>query len=95
MSFVQEIIINNSNSEEDTETEPALSPAERMYANHRRNVAAYQLRNPEKMRTKTKKYLDKIKTDNPEKWDDMKRKKKEYYLSVVKPKRQAERALNL
>lgn len=90
MSFVQELIINNTDPAEDTETEP-LTPAERMYANHRKNVAAYQSRNPEKMRAKTKKYLNKLKTEEPEKWDELKQKKKEYYLTVVKPKKKAEK----
>jgi len=63
-----------------------LTPAERMYLNHLRNVKNYQSRNPEKIKQKNKKYNENLKNENPEKYKEMLEKKKEYYKNVIKPK---------
>jgi hypothetical protein len=70
------------------ENQENLSPAEKMYKSHLKNVSNYQKRNPDKMKEKCKKYSDKIKND-PEKYKKMLEKKKEYYLNVKKPKLEA------
>jgi hypothetical protein len=44
-----------------------LSPAQKMYQQHLRNVSNYQKRNAEKMREKQRKRLEVIKQD-PEKY---------------------------
>lgn len=62
-----------------------MTPAERLYKSHLKAVSNYQKKNPEKMKEKCKKYNDKIRAD-PEKLEELKRKKREYYLNVVKPK---------
>jgi len=62
-----------------------LTPAEKMYQNHLKNVSNYQKKNPEKMKIKCLRYNEKIRSD-PEKYEELKQKKKEYYLNVVKPK---------
>ena len=59
--------------------ETVLTPAEKMYKNHLKNVSNYQKRNVEKMREKNKIYFLKIKTEMPEKYNAMLLKKKEYY----------------
>lgn len=63
-----------------------LTPAEKYYQAHLRNVSAYQKRNPEKMREKNKKHNDKIKNENPEKYQAKLLKQREYYQTVIKPK---------
>ena len=65
-----------------------LSPAERYYRNHLKNVITYQKKNPEKMREKCKKYSDKLKEENPEKYQVMLDRKKLYYINTIKPKRE-------
>lgn len=72
-----------------------LTPAERMYSNHLKNVKTYQQKNPEKMREKCKKYNDKIKIENPEKYQEMLNKKKEYYINVKKPRIEALKAVEI
>jgi hypothetical protein len=67
-----------------------LTPAEKLYKCHLKNVSNYQKRNPEKMREKCKKYNERIRAD-PEKLEELKRKKKEYYINVIKPKKEAEK----
>jgi hypothetical protein len=67
-----------------------MTPAEKLYKSHLKNVSEYQKRNPEKMREKCKKYNDKIKAD-PEKLEELRRKKREYYINVIKPKKEAEK----
>jgi hypothetical protein len=76
-----------------TENENVLTPAERMYQNHLKNVKTYQKKNPEKMREKCKKYNEKIKLENPDKYQETLSKKKEYYLNVRKPKLEALKAI--
>lgn len=70
-----------------------LTPAEKMYRNHLKNVKTYQQKNPEKMREKCKKYNEKIKMENPEKYQEVLTKKKEYYINVRKPRIEALRAV--
>lgn len=62
------------------------TPAERFYKNHIARVSAYQKNNPEKCRDKCKKYNKKIKEECPEKYAELLKKKREYYINVVKPK---------
>ena len=54
-----------------------LSPAQKMYQQHLRNVSNYQKRNVEKMREKQRKRLEVIKQD-PEKYEELRKKRKEY-----------------
>jgi hypothetical protein len=42
-----------------------MTPAERMYKTHCKNVLEYQRRNPEKMKEKQKRYYEKMKTEKP------------------------------
>ena len=51
-------------NEETIEVKPD-SAAERMYKNHKANVKKYQQKNPEKMKEKAKRYMDKLKLDKP------------------------------
>ena len=67
------------------------TPAERMYRNHLKNVKTYQQKNPEKMRDKCKKYNERIKAENPEKHQANLSKKRAYYFTIVKPKRELEK----
>ena len=61
--------------------------AQRMYASHLMNVGTYQKKNPEKMREKSKRYLDKLKLDEA-KYKDFLAKRREYYKNVLKPRKQ-------
>jgi len=67
----------------------SLSPAEKYYKNHLKNVSKYQKNNPLKMREKNKKHNDKIKNEDPDKYQAKLLKQREYYQTVVKPKREA------
>lgn len=64
----------------------SLSPAEKMYKNHLRQVSLYQKRYPEKMRLKCKKYNENLKKMNPEKYEALLQQKRDYYYNVTKPK---------
>lgn len=66
-----------------------LTPAEKYYQNHLKNVSNYQKRNPEKMKKKNKKHNDKIKNEDPEKYQSKLLKQREYYQMVIKPKVQS------
>ena len=66
-----------------------LTPAERYYQAHLKNVSNYQKRNPQKMREKNKKHNDKIKNEDPEKYQAKLLKQREYYQTVIKPKVQS------
>ena len=65
-----------------------LSPAQKMYQQHLRNVSNYQKRNVEKMREKQRKRLEVIKQD-PEKYEELRKKRKEYNESRKKVKEEA------
>lgn len=69
-----------------TEEVSSLSPAEKYYRNHLKNVSNYQKRNPEKMREKNKKHNDKIKIEDPDKYQARLERSRNYYKNVVKPK---------
>jgi hypothetical protein len=69
----------------------SLTPAEKYYKNHLKNVSNYQKRNPEKMREKNKKHNDKIKNEDPEKYQAKLLKQREYYQNVIKQKKQLEK----
>ena len=78
---------------ENTEEIKPMTPAERMYKNHLKNVRKYQQKNPEKMREKSKKYNEKIKEEKPDEYKEMLMKKREYYLNIRKPRIQELRQL--
>jgi len=72
-----------------------LTPAERMYKNHLKNVSRYQKKNPEKMKLKNKKHFDKIKEEDPDRYFEMLERKREYYNTIVKPKLEAKKKQNI
>jgi hypothetical protein len=68
-----------------------LSPAERFYQNHLKRVSTYQKAHPEKCREKCKKYNDRLREQQPERYAEILQQKKDYYTAVRKPKLVAER----
>jgi hypothetical protein len=68
-----------------------LSPAERFYQNHLKRVSNYQKSHPEKCREKCKKYNDRLREQQPDRYAELLQQKKDYYLAVRKPKLVAER----
>jgi hypothetical protein len=68
---------------------PSLTPSERYYKNHLKNVSNYQKRNPQKMREKNKKHNDKIKNEDAEKYQAKLLRQREYYQAVIKPRNDA------
>jgi hypothetical protein len=56
------------------------------YEKHLKRVSDYQKDHPDKCREKCKRYNDKLKTENPEKYNEMLEKKRSYYQLVRKPK---------
>ena len=66
---------------------PKLSAAERLYERHLINVKKYQHKNPEKMKLKAKRYMEELKKDK-EKYDLFLEKRRDYYINVVKPKKE-------
>ena len=70
-----------------------MTPAERMYRNHLRNVKKYQQKNPEKVREKNKRFNDKLKNEKPDEYKEMLLNKKRYYEEVRKPRIQHLREL--
>lgn len=73
------------------EIQNILSPAEKFYALHLKNVSNYQKKYPEKCREKNKRYFDNVKEKTPEKYREMLNKKRDYYINVIKPKRDLEK----
>jgi len=73
-------------------TEYTLTPAERSYKHHIECVKRYQKEHPEKAKEYTMRYLKKIRAENPEKHEQMKQKKRDYYQNVVKPRMMEELA---
>lgn len=71
-----------------------ITPAERMYKNHLKNVSNYQKKNPEKMREKCRKYNERLKEEFPDKYKIVLEKKKEYYKNIRKPKIENEKRLD-
>tara|TARA_R110000803_G_scaffold86131_1_gene152501 strand:- start:1212 stop:1547 length:336 start_codon:yes stop_codon:yes gene_type:complete len=66
---------------------PKLSAAERLYERHLINVKRYQHKNPEKMKLKAKTYMVNLKKDK-EKYELFLEKRRNYYIDVVKPKKE-------
>ena len=64
----------------------SITPAERLYKLHIEGVKRYQKNHPEKAKEYTMRYLKKMRAENPEKHEQMKQKKREYYRTVVKPR---------
>ena len=62
------------------------------YEKHLKRVSDYQKATPAKCRDKFKRYNDKLKTENPEKYKIMLEKKRQYYLNVRKPKLDAQKS---
>ena len=69
------------------EVKVILSPAERMYQNHLKNVAKYQRSNPVKLREKQSRYLAKLRSE-PERHKEFLQKRREYYQNVLKPRKE-------
>ena len=72
----------------DNENEIVITPAERMYRNHLKNVGTYQRKNPNKMSEKCKRYNERIKAD-PDRYAEALKKRREYYHNVHKPRKEA------
>lgn len=68
--------------------------AKTYYEKHLKRVSEYQKANPTKCREKCKKYNDRLKTEEPEKYAAMLERKRQYYLNVRKPKLEAEKSKN-
>ena len=66
---------------------PKLSAAERLYERHLINVKRYQHKNSEKMKLKAKTYMVNLKKDK-EKYELFLEKRRNYYINVVKPKKE-------
>ena len=66
---------------------PKLSAAEKLYKRHLINVKKYQHKNPEKMKLKAKTYMVNLKKDK-EKYELFLEKRRNYYIDVVKPKKE-------
>ena len=66
---------------------PKLSAAERLYERHLINVKKYQHKNPEKMKMKAKTYMVNLKKDK-QKYELFLEKRRNYYINVVKPKKE-------
>ena len=65
-----------------------LSPAEKHYRNHLKNVSAYQKRNPEKMREKCRRRNEKFKLERPEEHALFLEKQKAYYKEYNRLRRE-------
>ena len=74
-------------TEKDKENEPplTLTPAERNYKSHLKNVSKYQKKNADKMKEKQTRYLEKMR-EAPERYDEFLKKRREYYKNVLKPR---------
>mgnify|MGYP003643967901 CR=1 FL=1 len=77
--FEVEVVVNDD--------KPKLSAAERLYERHLINVKKYQHKNPEKMKLKAKTYMVNLKKDK-EKYELFLEKRRNYYINVVKPKKE-------
>jgi hypothetical protein len=67
-----------------------LTPAERMYRRHLAYVKDYQKNNPDKVAEKCKRYRERINADETRR-EEVKEKRKLYYTTIIKPKREAEK----
>jgi hypothetical protein len=87
--------MNQMPLETETEKEKSLSPAEKYYINHKKNVAKYQRANAEKCKIKNQRHVDKMRLENPETFDQLRLEySRNYYYNIRKPKDMALRALN-
>ena len=69
-----------------------MTPAMRMYENHKIHVLKHQKKHPEKVNEKVRRYIKKLKAEAPEKYETMiLQKQRDYYQRVVKPKREAKK----
>ena len=66
-----------------------MTPAERMYEQHKRNVSRYQKGNPDMMKAKQKRYVEKLRLD-PDRYHAHLEKRRQYYMNVVKPRANAD-----
>lgn len=57
------------------------------YNKQRTRMINYQKANPEKCREKSNKYYSNIKETNPNRYNEMKERKKQYYYEVTKSKK--------
>ena len=64
------------------------STAEKYYTAHLKRMSEYQKRNKDKIKEKNKNYLNRLK-DDPDRHKEYLEKKRQYYLTVTKPKLQA------
>ena len=55
---------------------------------HLDNVKKYQAKNKDKMRLKSCRYMERLKND-PDRYEEYLEKRRNYYHSIVKPKREA------
>jgi len=55
---------------------------------HLDNVKRYQAKNKDKMRLKSRRYMEKLKSD-PDRYEEYLEKRRNYYHSKVKPKRES------
>jgi hypothetical protein len=67
--------------------------AKKFYEKHLKRVSDYQKAHPDKCHEKCKKYNDKMKLEQPEKYAVMLEKKRRYYLEVRKPKIEADKSI--
>ena len=71
---------------------PIEDKAKLYYEKHLKLVSDYQKANPEKCREKCKRYNDKLKEEDPTKYEAMLERKRTYYKDVRKPKLDAEKS---
>ena len=63
-----------------------IESAVKHYRSHLKAVSNYQKRNKDKMSVKCKNYMEKIKADDPERFEQILQAKRDYYYNVQKPK---------
>lgn len=70
-----------------------LTPAERMYKAHLRNVANYQRKNPEKIKEKQRRYTQK-RREHPQRHQEFLQKRRDYYRSVAVAEKKSKKEEN-
>ena len=73
------------------EEDKVLMSAMRMYKRHQETMKKYHLDHPEKTREASKKYIDKMKSEDPVRYQLIKDKNNERYKNIVKPRREQEK----
>jgi hypothetical protein len=71
--------------------ETERTTADRYYDQHKANVRKYQKEHKEEMREKCKNYQKRLKEERPEDYQAYLQRKRDYYIQVLKPKRQAKK----